>query len=258
MKSFLALFQKEWVVVRGNVFVLLVVGPLLVLGVPYIIDKNVETSMGLNELIIMFLFFAISLGVMATPTQYITSIRMDVNRKEVWLHSPQSIYCLLGAKALFSICMFIIFTFVVFCSGFIMVSAQLEWPIFKAFIASIAMTISLTGLQLLILAYMHVFYIFYLQLKCYIGKLAVVITVPFAIFVGYILTKIEDSAWFRAIVQHGYISLEPIENYLQPSNHDVFFYVGSIYLVQLVFYALCITVLFIVSSKWLEKVVSQS
>ncbi|WP_107942681.1 MULTISPECIES: hypothetical protein [Metasolibacillus] len=258
MKSFIALLQKEWLVVRGNILFLFVIGLLLIFGVPYIINKNAETSITIGELVMIFLVFSVLLGTIASPVQFVTSLRTDVNRKEIWLHSPQSIYKLVGAKALFSICLFIVFTFVVLCSAFIIISTQLEWTLLKALIASIVMTIGLTCLQLLILTYTQVFYTFYLQLKRYIGKFSMAVTVPLAIFVGFLLTKIENSTLYRAILQKGYISLESLENYLQPSNQSVFFYVGSIYIVQILFYACCVIILFILSSKWLEKVVSQS
>ncbi|MEC1177396.1 hypothetical protein P9B03_02770 [Metasolibacillus meyeri] len=256
MKSFVALLQKEWVLMRGNVLFLFISSLLAVFVLPYILSKNMEINMTTDEWTFLFLFYSILVGILFAPVQLFKSMQTEIKRKEVWLHSPQSIYKLLAAKVLFNLCTFLMFTFVILSSVFLLVVSQ-EWSIIKIVVASTVMTISLTCLQLLILIYMQVIYVCYLQLNYYIGKFAIIVA-PLALLAGYLLTKFEESVLYRTLFQHGYISLEPLQQYLQLSDYPLLFIINSVYIGQLLFYGVLLAVLFMASSKWLEKVVTRS
>lgn len=258
MKSFFALMQKEWTVYRVQIFVMFVLSLLLMFVVPYLIDKNMEMTIPPEQVVFSLMLLGLVLATMGVVMQLMMSLKADVRRKEMWLHSPQSIYQLVGAKMLFNWCVSAVFTLTVLLIGLSLVSTYFGWSMAQVVVASIAMSVIVLGWQIFLLVFIQIFYSLYLQMQCYIGRFAIAVTVPLVALMLFIMAKFEESALFQALFQHGYVSLEPLERYLQPTDDSMFILIGSMYIVQELFYICLLIACFLVSAKWLEKVVSRS
>lgn len=102
MKIWLGLLKKEWLIMRWGIISLALVNVIVVLFGPILISRVFNVSQEFFtetlELAGIWLVFNVLTGVGVL----LTSLSHEMKRPDAWLHSPVSMYQLVGAKAGFA------------------------------------------------------------------------------------------------------------------------------------------------------------
>lgn len=254
MKKIAGLLNKEWVLYRVWLFSGIFIGIMLSMVIPYLIRRYSDEFTMENQLPFFFSILVLMLGGFFSVLQYLVSIRNDLRTKEIWLHSTSSIAQLIGVKIVFSLIGYAIF-------NFIFVSIAI-YNIKDEIIGSFAQILSLLTLvvaiivifQLMMFVLVLLFFAFNLQMKHFIGNFSVVITmVTFFISMNAWL-KFTGSKLYDNIFHHIGIPLTGLEPFF-PKSSTMNLSLGTMYIVDEVATFILVAILFIIATKWLEKVV---
>ncbi|MBG9453138.1 hypothetical protein ABE61_02400 [Lysinibacillus sphaericus] len=254
MKKFAGLFKKEWVLYRTWLFVGVFLGIMLSMVVPYLIRRlsggfawESQSSFALSILVLV-------LGGFFSILQFLASMRHDIKNKEIWLHSTSSIAQLVGVKIVFSIIGYAIFNFI-----FVSIAIYKEQDAIIGNFAQLLLLLLffvaiIVILQLMTFVILLLFLALNLQMKHFIGSFSIVITmVAFFISMNE-WVKFTDSELYDNIFHHVEISLTGLEQFL-PKLLTMEYNLGSLYVVEEVASIIIIVIVFIIATKWLEKVV---
>jgi len=96
------LFQKEWMFSKWEVLTLILLNSAVVIVLPFgiknVVDIPQDFSDGMSSFTGLWLVVHMFLGLKLV----FTSLKGEMNRPDVWLHSPASIYQIIGVKVLFA------------------------------------------------------------------------------------------------------------------------------------------------------------
>ncbi|MGA3678093.1 hypothetical protein [Lysinibacillus agricola] len=257
MKKFAGLFKKEWVLFRTWLFVAIFAGIMLSLVLPYLIKRFVDgMTIPENQISFALTMIVLVLGGFYSVLQFIASMRHDLKVKEIWLHSTSSIIQLVGVKVIFSLIGYAIFNLI-----FIMIEMYNVKDEFVANFGQIVLSLILTVgfsviLQWMMLVILLLFLAFYLQMKHFIGRFAIVIMMGAFFFSMNLWYKFTESQLYGTIFHHIEIPLDWLAHYLPKAKVSTMdFNIGTLYVVDEVGSIIFIAILFIVATKWLEKAV---
>ncbi|WP_332651478.1 hypothetical protein [Lysinibacillus sp. 54212] len=257
MKRFLGLLQKEWHLYRVWIFISIVLGLAVIIGLPPLEDHYFKTALTIEGLRFGLMIVILLVGSMNAIAQFFVSLRADIKVKEIWLHSSSSIYFLVGVKLLFTISWVVIFSFVFAGIGIynvpsILIGTASELLLLQCFITLITTLVFLSMNVTCIL-----FYAFYLFLKRYIGRVAIVI-VTIAFFLSFWLCfKFIETPIYASLFYHGEISLDALFRYFPNlTNKEISLEWNRYYIVEDIFMWAQIIVMYVVGTKWLEKVIT--
>ncbi|MCL1694491.1 hypothetical protein [Lysinibacillus sp. BPa_S21] len=255
MKQFAGLLKKEWVLYRVWLFGGIFIGVMLSVVVPYLIRRlNDEFTME-NQMTFAFSILVLVLGGFFSILQFLASMRHDLKNKEIWLHSTSSIAQLVGAKIVFSIIGYAIFNFIFISIAIYKVKDEIIIGNFAQILLLLLFFVAIIViLQLMIFVIMLLFLALNLQMKHFIGSFSIVITmVAFFISMNE-WVKFTGSKLYDNIFHHVEISLTGLEQFF-PKLLTMKLELGSLYVVEEVAGTIMIVFLFIIATKWLEKVV---
>ncbi|MEO4054713.1 hypothetical protein [Solibacillus sp. CAU 1738] len=258
MGSFEGLLRKEWVQYRSWLLLLLIAGPLILIGLPYVCTEMLEINVEKGELSFILMFFVLAMGGWVTLMQLISSLRADIRRKEIWLHSTVSMNTLVGVKMLYTIITYLVFTLIISAVGLYLSQEILKGTFLQYANTCVLMILIAVLFYCAFIVIAHLCFVFNLQLKRYVGKFSIFIT-AIAIIAGIILlVKLVENPLYILLLKNSELSLEFLATNLltinSPGSGMTF---GSIYIVEEIFSWSSLILMFIVSNKWLEKVVTR-
>ena len=256
LKSFVGQFKKEWVLFQAWLYVGVFLGILISIVAPYLIERYGDGFTEENQLPFAFTFLVLALGGFYSILQFLASLRLDLRSKEIWLHSTSSIRQLIGVKIVFSLTGYTIFN--------ILFTGIAIYTLRAAYIASLGQVLLLLVIvvaiiavfQLTLFVILLLFLAFYLQMKYFIGRFAIVLLMGAFFASIYLWFRFTESLIYVKILQHIGISLSWLERYLPKfivPSMDI--KLGTLYVVEELALSIFLILLFIIATKWLEKVV---
>lgn len=254
MKKFVGLMKREHMLNSTHLYFVLALIILAISLVPIGIERYNPTHETEQNRFIIVIACAFAAGTNAV-FMTIASINRDIKIKELWLHNTQSIYKLIGVKAIYQLIGLLLIGLVNFLGLFFV--GDLVEGTFSQFIV-------LAGMYLYILTaafvFLVIFVIFYnsllKQLSAWFGKLGKVIGfVGLFIFVSFSGNETVDISFLKI----GYVSFASIENHLPTFNDaDIKLNMAfDFYIVQELIWVSIFTLLYVVACKWLERVITR-
>lgn len=258
MNAFVSLLRKEWVQYRSWLLAIVVAGLFILIGIPYLFTELLGIVVNMSNVSFILMFFVLVTGGWITIMQFISSLRADIRRKEIWLHSTKSIYILVGAKMIYTLLTFLVFTWLIAMVGLYLSHGIVDGSFLQyVFTLALMMIVAMLFQSAFIVSF-NLIYVFNLQLKRFIGKFSKFITVV-AVIAGFILLiKVIDNPLYGLLLQNGEVSLQFLRPYLLTYTiTGGQMQLGPIYIVEEIFSWGSLIILFIISNKWLEKVVTR-
>ncbi|MFJ7886483.1 hypothetical protein ACIQYL_00150 [Lysinibacillus xylanilyticus] len=254
LKNFAGLFKKEWMLYRAWLFVGIFIGIMLSMVIPYLIRRfSVEFTME-NQLSFAFSILVLVLGGFYSILQFLASIRHDLKTKEIWLHSTSSIAQLVGVKIAFSLIGYAIFNIIFMSIAIYKVKDEIVGNLAQVLLLLLFFVAIIVILQLIMFVIMVLFLAFNLQMKHLIGRFSIVITMVTFFFSMDLWFKFTESKLYDNIFHRIGIPLTWLEQYF-PKLLTMESTLGSIYVVEEIASIIFVAILFIIATKWLEKVV---
>lgn len=100
--SWKGLFQKEWMFSKWEVLTLILLNSAVVTLLPFGIKSAVDIPQDFSDGMSIFTGLWLVVHMFLGLKLLFTSLKGEMNRPDVWLHSPASIYQIVGVKALFA------------------------------------------------------------------------------------------------------------------------------------------------------------
>lgn len=250
MKSFIGLLKKERIAYLSAGLGWLGVVLLLIWLGPIAISEYYQNATIHNTRFILIVIGYVLL-VMVALFQFMASLRVDIAKKELWLHSQHSIVTLVFAKVLYQAMQMFVLCSVTFI-GFLFVGDELVATALEMLVFYGYTTYIILAAYVLFVILVLCFYTISIQLKRFIGKLSNVVTFVLAILFVKVSEKIPSNP-----LPFGKISTQSLNNYLPKFNEYTTIITLDIYLVQELAYILLYIVLFVVACKWIERVITR-
>lgn len=255
MKKIVGLLKIEWAVHKIFIMAAYVLGIAILYVLPLTIEKMGDLELSQNSS--MGLVIAILIvGALAIATQFLVSIRDDVRKKELWLHSTSSIYQLVGVKVVFIVLNFVVFSFIFTALGMYPLDEIFVGPFLEVLLLQVVFICIATLLVFIMCIQIIIFSALYYTLKRYIWRFASIVTIVIFFFTTGAVTKLTSSSVYKTLMHNGEIDLTPLMQYLPDmSNTSFTMSLGSFYLVEELFMWLILFLIFTIGSRWLEKVI---
>ncbi|MFC9542392.1 hypothetical protein ACFTQ7_21325 [Lysinibacillus sp. NPDC056959] len=254
LKKFAGLLKKEWVLYRTWLFVGVFIGIMLSMVVPYLIRRLSDGFTMENQLSFAFSILVLILGGFFSILQFLASMRHDLKSKEIWLHSTSSIAQLVGVKIVFSLIGYAIFNFIFVSLAIYKIGDEIVGNFAQVLLLLLFIVAIIVILQLMMFVIMVLFLAFNLQMKHLVGRFSIVITMVTFFFSMDLWFKFTESKLYDNIFHHVEIPLTWLDQYF-PKIHTTELLLGSFYVVEEVASIIWLAILFIIATKWLEKVV---
>ncbi|MEG0258879.1 MAG: hypothetical protein RR595_09165 [Lysinibacillus sp.] len=256
MNKFIGLIKKEWALYKTWLFIAIIAGLTIIILIPFALEKFVKGPFEVTNVQPGLAYIVLILGGLYSIMQFLASLRYDIHSKEIWLHSTSSIAQLIGAKIIFILIGYSIFN-IFFTTLGLFVSRQYIQADFDQYLFLLLGFVGFAAImQLSLLIIVLFFYAVYLQTKRYIGRFAVIISTFFFFLSMYLSIRFIESPIYVKLFYYGEINLKPLISYLPRFNDDTIYYnFGSIYIVDQLTSLLTTLLLYIIATKWIEKVV---
>lgn len=258
LKNFAGLFKKEWLLFRAWIFVGIFAGSMLSLVLPYLIKRFVDGfTLPENQLSFALTMIVIIFGGFFSVLQFLASMRHDLKIKEIWLHSTSSITQLVGVKVIFSLIGYAIFNLIFITIAMYNLKDEFVANFGQILLSLLLLVGILVIFQWMMFVILLLFLTFYIQMKHFIGRFAIVIAMASFYFGVNLWYKFTESQLYENIFRHIEIPLDGLEHYLPKATESAmdFSMIGTLYAVEEVGNIFLIVFLFIIATKWLEKVV---
>lgn len=250
MKSLISLIKKEWHTYKFWWAILILLG-FIFIGIlpPFLenVQNTTSTKIRLYTIFISF-FFLFFMPII----QLLSSIQRDIKQRDIWLHNPNSIFTLIGAKWLFTLFALILTSFTFF-SGFYLLGNSINGSWWQIALLIALLTWVEIAFYITFSSFSLIFFSIYLQVKRYIGHFSIIIIFALSILFIWLLNKIPEN-----FLSYGKLSTNWIQNNLPHIESSTFIDVGTeIYLVDILFSALLFVTCYIIACKWIEKVITR-
>lgn len=253
MKQFIGLYKMEHryhavmytVVAALTLIVLFIVPYAVVYYLPHLLIEEVRFTSIIPLVILNFI---------AVSVLFVSGLKRDTNMKDIWLHNASTIYMLVGVKIVYHLTALIIVEAFVF-SGFFFIGDLVEGTLFEFIVFALFSGVFISFLYILSIVFVYFFTVLYLQGARFVGKFSIVIM--FAAIVIYL--RILEWLPEETPLQVGKVSLSWLENYMPSFGHDVDVTVlfSGMYIVEELFMWAVLIIIFIGTSKWLERVLTR-
>lgn len=257
MKRFLGLLQKEWYLYRVWIFISITLGLALIFGLPLLNEHYFKSSLTSEGIRFGLMIGILLVGSLSAIAQFFVSLRADIKVKEIWLHSSSSIYGLVAVKLLFTLCWVVIFSFIFAGIGIYMVPTILIGNASELLLLQCFITLVTTLIFLSLVVPCILFYAFYLFLKRYIGRVAIIIVTLTFFIASWLFFKFAGSPMYATLFYQGEISLDGLFNHFPTlTNKNMNLEWNAYYVAEDVFMWAQIIIMYVVGTKWLEKVIT--
>ncbi|MEK4628418.1 MAG: hypothetical protein ABS944_04015 [Solibacillus sp.] len=246
MNQFLGLMKKEHldffslaIVILGLALLAIFAGPLMLVELYDVTPTNsrfVITSVILGLLVLYQLI------------QSFTSLNTAIKHKDLWLHNTMVMEGLIGAKVVYQ-CLQLWALATVSFLGYFFCGNLLNGTPWEYFIFYVSCMYLVLGAYFGIFVISLLFYTVSLQLKKWIGVLSYVATFVLIVLFVENIAKVE-----MVIFQYGYISEEWLKDNLPTFNGVELLIVTPAYVLEEAMYGIIFIIIFVLSSRWIEKV----
>ena len=252
MKKFWGLLKREYLLNRANSYSMLVILlfslVFIPIGVEYNSNYNVESIRA-----IIVLGSAIIIGGYAI-IMTIISINKDVKIKDLWLTNSQSIYRLVGVKAVYQLVVMFILSAVNFIALFFVddiikgTATQFLTLLVLYFYTILACFALFTIIGILCNSFLK-------QLSFWIGKLSYIVGVVVLFFLFRLLEYLPTLEF----LQIGRVRISDLNDSLPTFNESYISFGGFIdfYIVEELFYIGIFAGIYVIGCKWLERVITR-
>ena len=255
MKKFLGLLQQEHrqyavfnYVLAGLIGIVIFIGPILLVEVLLEGRFKVEDVRFPITIIVAMFTIVLSIGL------FLSSLRNDIRRKELWLHNPQSIYALIGVKALYHGISLILLNVVTFCGSFfvgdIIVGTLKEYIV----LAIACLYIGIIVYMFLLVVALFLFAV-NKQFARYIGKLSYIVMFLTIILLLELLNRFANVAFLNI----GHVSLSNLNDYLPTFNKnkvDLSLFI-DFYVVEEIVVSVVFIFIYMLLCKWIERMITR-
>ncbi|WP_342507389.1 hypothetical protein [Sporosarcina sp. FSL K6-2383] len=237
MKRWGGLVRKEWVLMRwGIVSFVLAFSAFIFLAYFHAFQGVLETIVGDIQNTMVFIFL---LHMLAAVSWFLDSLNKEMKRPDIWLHSPMSMWRLVGAKVLF-------ITIIISCSYLLCGTASIVDGL--ALFFSVGVVILLNAIYVMALVFF--FWSIYQVFRSRIGWFFAVISMLVVFIVwAYAWGMIWFSSVFQTVKELGPLNgmLPVMEiNYIVPG-------VAILTIGNLILHGVMTTIYFAVGSMLFEK-----
>lgn len=247
MKRFLGLLNYEF---KQNGTLHLFLCALIVVTVsfiPYVPHLLVGTNIKVSRLLLIlilaiFIFFS-------SFFMFVSTLNNGKNQKEIWLHSPASIFSLVGAKWLYTFLAMFVMEACAFV-GLFFVEDYVKATFVEYAVFAFAMTIVVTLAYFILSIFTLFFYAFQQQMSLYVKKLSTVFTTIAVILFLSIFPMIPDFSFLKI----GKINISILNDYMPDLPENFFISMNDIYIIEELVTFVFFIGIFVVSCKWLERV----
>lgn len=256
--SLKGLLLKEWALYKLWLFGSAIMGIGVVLVLPIMLERYLLTSVPIQEIRIGLMFVMLGFSVVNLLVQFNNSLNMDNGRRDVWLHSLNSMHTLIGAKFIFSLGLYFIGNIFITSSGIYFLSDVFLGSFMQLFNLQILLLVIMVFVGLLSNIIWLLFWTAYLEGKYWIGKFSLIMTVVVFFLSVIYLPKLVNLLSIDKILKQGEISLDFLNGYfpiITTTNLTV--KIGSIFIVEELFTWIIFILLFWFTCRWLEKVVTR-
>ncbi|KGR91577.1 hypothetical protein CD30_04515 [Ureibacillus massiliensis 4400831 = CIP 108448 = CCUG 49529] len=201
----------------------------------------------------MTIIAAVFIGILSIA-MFTSSLNRDIKTKELWLHNNQTIYALIGAKIVYHGISLIVLNIIAFI-GFFFVGDLIVGTIMQYLIFGIACLIIVTMTYLFFIVVVLFLTGLKTQLARYIGKLSYVVMFITVILLLELLNRLPNFTF----LQIGKVQLSSLNAYL-PTFADTKMDISlfhDFYLVEEIVASLVFILIYILSCKWIERVITR-
>ena len=205
MKQWNGLLKKEWATMRGQFFATLGAWLLFTLLIPF---GSSLFNRGLDALelsLILSLVWVVA-SLLIPTVMFLISLGKEMNRPDIWLHSPASIFKLFGSKAVFA--GFVGFVNMMIPTIVVIIESRFSgFPVVLSFIT----TLNIAGLvfvvfymlSLLVMCTGLFFGVLYQLMKPVMGGFTIPNVVILFLFSSWLVERISSTAVYKKISNIG-------------------------------------------------------
>jgi len=258
VKQFRGLLMKEWIQMKGWLYVLLLMGAFILVVGPTSLKRIFGLADSIGTIGFMTGLTLIFLHSIVVLFMFLTTLGKDMARQDIWFHTPSSMFKLIVAKLIFSV--FVVSVSIAFISTitFGYLSTTLENTTPKLDVVKFALLVdgaTISG-SIYVACIGFFFWVIYQTLRMKIRMLAGPITIVLFFFINYWWDKILASPFFtRTFNLMGEIPFQRLSaSDLVEKTFSFDLYVGpSLQLGELLFIAITTILLFVLSVIWFDK-----
>ncbi len=253
MKKFISLLKMEHHDFKAWYVIYLLLSIISIYILPSVMKQFTSLMMSVIEIRITFIIISLAILVLLGIIQFISSMRMSLKSKELWLHNSSSIITLLGAKLLYPLFALTGST-VMISSGFYFLGDLLEGTFIQMMNLNLFIMLAMLYGYFLFACVVTIIYAFSKQLKRYIGGFSVLVTF---ILTMIILTS-SDHLPNEGLLAFGKITIDNFENYFPRVTSDMveLTFTMDVYIVQEIALLLFLLACFAIGAKWIERVIT--
>ena len=255
MKKFLGLLQQEHrqyavfnYVLAGLIGIVIFLGPIVLVQVLKEGQFKAEYLRFPITIIVAMFTVVLFIGL------FISSLRNDIRRKELWLHNPQSIYALISVKALYHGICLILLNVITFCGlffvGDIIVGTLTEYLV----MAFACLYIGIIVYFFLIVVALFLFAI-NKQTARYIGKFSYIVMFLTIILLLELLNRFANITFLNI----GHVSISSLNAYLptfKKSDLEVSLFI-DFYVVEEIVVSVVFIFIYMLLCKWIERMITR-
>ena len=257
--SWRGLFQKEWIISRGEVTTLLFLNAAIGSVLPIIISETFNIPQDISDSLLIFVGIWLLAHMFIGFKLLFTSLRYEMKRPDIWLHSPRSIFQLIGVKVAYAAMItaeLLIVGSMTFGLSMILYHASLITSLTDGVLVLLSGLIATFLISICVMAIGFFFWSIYQVFRVRLGNISVVIIL--GLFFGslYLLEKFKVPSIFNTIIAFGPVKLTDANFLNATSYHPISMIVpdGVIFsLGGLLVYGGITAILFLLGSVFFEK-----
>lgn len=252
------LLLKEWALYKSWLLGSAVMSLGVVFILPILLEKYLASVQSVQEIRMGLLFIMLGFSIVNLLVQFNKSLNTDNGKKDTWLHNPNSMHMLIGAKILFSLGIYFIGNIFITTAGIYFLSDMIIGSFAQMLYLQILLLVVLLIAGIILTIIWLLFWTLYVEGKYWIGKFSVILSLVVFLLVVIFLPKVLSFLSIDKLLMQGEVSLKFLGTYLPESaTSDFTLDIGSIYIVEEIFMWIIFILLFWFICKWLEKVVTR-
>lgn len=254
--SWQGLFQKEWMISRAEVMTLLILNAVIGISLPFIIGSVFTIPQDISDGFDVFVGIWLLAHLFIGLKLLYTSVKYEMKHPDIWLHSPYSIFQLVGVKAVFAAFTTIGLLIVggITLGIAVNITKVIQLPSFiDSVLVSLSVMTTVFLLSIYIMAMGFFFWSIYQVLRSRIGSIAIVVTPLIFLGYTYVLDKIRMPMFFDKITSFGPVKFTTAKFYDEATHNLISIIVpdGVVFTAGALLFYGGIAVLFFVVGSWL-------
>ena len=253
MKQFIGLLKMEhrhlvttYLVLAAMSLIALYIAPLgIVYYYPHLVVEHVRFTILIPLAIIIFI---------SSIIMFVNSFKRDFAVKDIWLHSASPMYLLIGVKMVYQLIGLIVVEACVF-SGFFFIGDLVEGTIGEFIVFALFSAFVTIFFYMFLIVFVYFFLVLSLWGLRFVGKFSIIL------MIGAMVVYFRVLEWIptESPLQVGKVDVSGLENYMPNFGNDVdvTIVLSSLYIVEELFLWSVLIVIFVGTSKWLERVLAR-